>query len=142
MYKKGFGIKKPIMDDIPYYTTKQNPINLIYMYKKDLALNSLQWLICHKNPTKQNLIYLIYTYKENLALNNLQSLICHKTEPIAEEKQDKRNVFLPFPTILSLKKTRSRRNICFLSRPSFIFQQFSISVCYNYGHFYGLSIIN
>ena len=30
-------------------------INLIYMYKKDLALNNLQWLICHKikhNQTK------------------------------------------------------------------------------------------
>ena len=27
-------------------------IYLIYMNKKDLALNSLQWLICHK--TKQN----------------------------------------------------------------------------------------
>ena len=28
-------------------------IYLIYMYKKDLALNNLQWLIYHK--TKQNL---------------------------------------------------------------------------------------
>ena len=27
-------------------------IYLIYMYKKDLALNNLQWVICHK--TKQN----------------------------------------------------------------------------------------
>ena len=27
-------------------------IYLIYMYKKDLALNNLQWLICH--PTKRN----------------------------------------------------------------------------------------
>ena len=29
----------------------------IYMYKKDLALNNRQWLICHKtkpNITKQN----------------------------------------------------------------------------------------
>ena len=24
-------------------------VNLIYMYKVDLALNNLQWLICHKN---------------------------------------------------------------------------------------------
>ena len=22
------------------------------MYKEDLALNNLQWLICHKNPTQ------------------------------------------------------------------------------------------
>ena len=27
--------------------TKPNPIYLIYMYKEDLALNNLQWLICH-----------------------------------------------------------------------------------------------
>ena len=56
-----------------------NPIYLIYMYKEDLALNNLQWLICHK--TKPNHIYLVYMYKEDLALNNLQWLICHKTQP-------------------------------------------------------------
>ncbi len=28
-----------------------------------------------------NHIYLIYMYKEHLALNNLQWLICHKTQP-------------------------------------------------------------
>ena len=49
------------------------------MYKEDLALNNLQWLICHK--TKPNHIHLIYMYKEDLALNNLQWLICHKTQP-------------------------------------------------------------
>ena len=27
------------------------------------------------------IIYLIYMYKEDLALNNLQWLICHKTQP-------------------------------------------------------------
>ena len=32
-----------------------------------------------QNPTKPNHIYLAYTYKEDLALNNLQWLICHKT---------------------------------------------------------------
>ena len=26
---------------------------LIYMYKEDLALNNLQWLICHKSKAKQ-----------------------------------------------------------------------------------------
>ena len=53
------------------------------MYKEDLALNNLQWLICHKTPTKLNAIYLIYIYiyKEDLAFNNLQWLICHKTQP-------------------------------------------------------------
>ena len=49
------------------------------MYKDGLALNNLQWLICHK--TKPNLIYLTYKYKEDLALNNLQWLIYHKTLP-------------------------------------------------------------
>ena len=80
----------------------------MYMYKEDLALNNLQWLICHKTPTKPNHIYLIYVYKEDLvsnnlqhhktqsnqiiynliymykddlALNNLQWLICHKPQP-------------------------------------------------------------
>ena len=56
-------------------------MNLIKMYKKDLALNNLQWLICHKKPNKPNHIYVIYMYKENLALNNLQWLICHKSQP-------------------------------------------------------------
>ena len=64
------------------------------MYKKDLALNNLQWLICHQtkpNQTKPNHIYLIhyiyiyiyiYIYKGNLALNNLQWLICHQTNKV------------------------------------------------------------
>ena len=30
---------------------------------------------------KQDLTYLIFMYKEDLALNNLQWLICHKTQP-------------------------------------------------------------
>ena len=51
------------------------------MYKEDLALNNLKWLICPKTKTKQNLIYLIYMYKEDLALNNLKWLICPKTQP-------------------------------------------------------------
>ena len=34
-----------------------------------------------KNPTKENHIYLIYMYKKELALNNLQWLIYHKTHP-------------------------------------------------------------
>ena len=49
------------------------------MYKGDLALNNLQWLICHK--TQPNDINLIYMYKEDLVLKNLQWLICHKTQP-------------------------------------------------------------
>ena len=42
------------------------------MYKEDLALNNLQWLICNKKPTKPNHVYLIYMHKEDLALDNLQ----------------------------------------------------------------------
>ena len=48
------------------------------MYKDDLALNNLQWLICHK-PSQPNHIYLIYN-EQDMALNNLQGLICHKKE--------------------------------------------------------------
>ena len=33
------------------------------------------------SPTKPNTRYLIYKYKDDLALNNLQWLICHKTQP-------------------------------------------------------------
>ena len=53
------------------------------MYKEDLVLNNLQWLVCHKtkpSQTKPNHIYLIYMHKEDLALNNLQWLIYHKTK--------------------------------------------------------------
>ena len=50
------------------------------MYKEDLALNNLQWLICHKIQPNQ-IIYLIYMYKEDLALNDLQWLIRLKTQP-------------------------------------------------------------
>ena len=50
------------------------------MYKEDLALNNLQWLICHKGQPNQ-IIYLIYKYKEDLVLNNLQWLICYKSQP-------------------------------------------------------------
>ena len=35
-----------------------NPIYLIYMYKEDLALNNLQWLICHKIQPNQ-ILYVV-----------------------------------------------------------------------------------
>ena len=68
------------MVDMSLNPTKPNLIYLIYMYKEYLAVNNLQWLICHKtkpNQTKPNFIYLICMYKKDLALNNLQWLICH-----------------------------------------------------------------
>ena len=39
-----------------WYAIKPNPTKsyvLIYMYKEDLALNNLQWLICHKTKLNQ-----------------------------------------------------------------------------------------
>ena len=42
--------------------TLQN-IYLIYMYKKNLTLNNLQWLVCHKtqpNQTKPNLFSFVF----------------------------------------------------------------------------------
>ena len=50
------------------------------MYKEDLVLNKLQWLICQKTQPNQIPIYLIHMYTEDLGLNNLQWLICHKTQ--------------------------------------------------------------
>ena len=37
---------------MPENPSQPNPIYLIYIYRKDLALYNLQWLICHK--TQQN----------------------------------------------------------------------------------------
>ena len=54
------------------------------MYKEDLALNNLQWLICHKTPTKPNHIYLLFMYKEDLALNNLQWILYIPKSPEPE----------------------------------------------------------
>ena len=43
------------MVDMPWNPTKPNHIDLIYMYKEDLVLNNLQWLICHQTqPTCSN----------------------------------------------------------------------------------------
>ena len=40
------------------------------MYKEDLSLNNLQWLICHKTQTKPNQMC-VCVCKEDLASNNL-----------------------------------------------------------------------
>ena len=49
---------------MPWNPTKPNPIYLIYMYKEDLVLNNLQWLICHYKsqpikviPMKENYLF-------------------------------------------------------------------------------------
>ena len=56
------------------------------MYKEDLALNNVQWLICHKTNQKIYSMVKLATpvkahFKRNikhvLALNNLQGWICH-----------------------------------------------------------------
>ena len=38
-------------------------------------------VVISENPAKPNPIYLIYLYKEDLPLHNLQYLIFHKTKP-------------------------------------------------------------
>ena len=48
------------MVDIPQKPTKPNPIYLIYMYKKDLALNNQQWLISHKTQPTKSYIFNMY----------------------------------------------------------------------------------
>ena len=50
------------------------------MYKEDLALDNLQWLICHK--TKPNQI--IYMYKDDLALNNCCGPVKHTNSGLCE----------------------------------------------------------
>ena len=51
----------------------------IYMYKQDLALNNLQWLIRHTTKPNQLNQIIFDIYKQDLASNNLRALICHKT---------------------------------------------------------------
>ena len=51
--QREFGIEWPTMVDMPWNPTKPNLIYLTYMYKKDLALNDQQWLICHETQPNQ-----------------------------------------------------------------------------------------
>ena len=48
-------------------------IYLIYMYKEDLTLNNLPWLICHKNQTKPNQIL----YIQYICIKRIWPLITH-----------------------------------------------------------------
>ena len=44
--------------------------NHIYMYKEDLALNNLQWLICHKTqPNQTELIQCISVFSLYMLFN-------------------------------------------------------------------------
>ena len=54
------------------------------MYKQDLAVNNLQWLIYHKTQPIKSYIFYIYINKQNLPLNNLQWLIWHETKPVSQ----------------------------------------------------------
>ena len=48
---------------MPLNPNKENHIYLIHMYKEDLALNNLQWLICHKTKSNQtNLQYISLSF--------------------------------------------------------------------------------
>ena len=56
------------------------------MYIGNIALNILQWLLCHKtklNQAKPFNLHLIYRNKQDLPLNNIKLLICHKPKPSA-----------------------------------------------------------
>ena len=46
----------PLNKETKIESTKPNHIYLINMYKEDLALNNLQWLICHKTKPKQTIL--------------------------------------------------------------------------------------
>ena len=46
-----------LLVDMPSNLTKPNHMYLIFIYKEDLMLNNLQWLICHKTQPKQ-IIYI------------------------------------------------------------------------------------
>ena len=41
---------------------------LLYMYKEYLALNNLQWLICHKTQTNQNSCKLLFSSLESICV--------------------------------------------------------------------------
>ena len=51
-----FGLFK----NIYFQNVFTNYIYLIYMYKEDLALNNLQWLICHKTKVNKKFQYKKY----------------------------------------------------------------------------------
>ena len=41
-------------------------IYIVYMYKEDLALNNLQWLICHKTKLNQMFFSIVYKVSVNI----------------------------------------------------------------------------
>ena len=81
------------------------PNLIMFMYKENLSLNNLQWLMCPKTQPNQVIYmykvnfaskanngwygvkpnqtksYVFNMYKEGLALNNVRWLICNKTQP-------------------------------------------------------------
>ena len=59
-----------------------------------------------------NHIYLIFMHKEDLALNNLQWLICHKTQPTNQPfpLHLKKNFFLFYNLKSEVTKSKSKIN--------------------------------
>ena len=51
-------------------------IYLIYMYKQDLALNNLQWLICHKTKPKKHKEFMSLHFDFLYILFNNENLPC------------------------------------------------------------------
>ena len=67
------------MVDMLWNPTKPNHIYLMYMYKQDLALNNLQWLICHKTKWINESIFITYEKQRLFFSLKLVSnkYICH-----------------------------------------------------------------
>ena len=71
-----------------------NHIHSIYMYKQDLALNNLQWLICHKtqpNQIKPNINLLCFYFPHYLTalvvvLKYADYTPCRKVRPLPNQK--------------------------------------------------------
>ena len=65
------------------------------MYKQDLALNNLRWLICHKTQPNHDLLYYIgclnihgtHVITYNSTNNNV--LFCFRFENNSNKKEDK-----------------------------------------------------
>ena len=52
--------------------------DIFNIYEEDLVLTSLKGLNAIKPNHTNSYIFYIYMYKQDLALNNLQWLMCHK----------------------------------------------------------------
>ena len=68
------------MNDVKLWLLHFNTLNHLTVCKKKKRAQVCLRMLSTKCVYK-SYVYLIYMYKENLSLNNLQWLICHKTQP-------------------------------------------------------------